>query len=125
MPPGPAAAPSSVFPPAGGDGAGLSAEYFAAADLSGTPIVTRTEPGIHYEQGFLGGGPAFASLYGSQLAPTPADAQSVRYAGTFTAPAAGAYTLPLTRSGQAPLSFDGAADASPGPAGPARCPCPG
>jgi len=112
MLPGPAAAPSSVFTPARGGDAGLTAEYFAAADLSGTPIVTRTEPGIHYEQGFLGGGPAFASLYGSQLAPTPADAQSVRYAGTFTAPAAGTYTLALTGWGQATLYVDGAAAAT-------------
>jgi beta-glucosidase len=108
MLPGPAAAPSSVFTPSGGTGgAGLTAEYFSTPDLSGAPIATRTDPGIRWDQGFLGGSPAFSSLYGSQLPATPGDAKSGRFSGVFTAPAAGAYTFALTGWGQATLSADG------------------
>ena len=40
------------------------------------PIMTRTEPRRALrDQGFLGGGPFFGSLYGSQLPPTPFNAR--------------------------------------------------
>ena len=97
---GPAAAPSSIFTSPTG-GTGLQATYFASTDLSGAPIVTRTDPGVRWDQGFIGGGPAFASLYGSQLEPTPGDAGSARYTGTFTVPTTGAYTFALTGWGEA------------------------
>ncbi len=69
--------------------------------------MTRTDPGVRFDLGFLGGGPAFSSLYGSQLEPTPADAQSARYTGTFTVPASGAYSFSLTGWGEAQLFLDG------------------
>src|SRR4051794_34174787 len=97
MLPGPAAVPASVLSPAAGSGeAGLRTDYFANANLEGAPIVTRTEPGVHFELGFLGGGSAFASLYGSALTPVPDAALSARYGGTFTAPTAGQYRFSLT-----------------------------
>ena len=71
MLPGPAAAPSSIFTAPGG-GSGLQATYFSSTDLSGDPITTRTERGVRFETSFLGGGPFFGSLYGSQLPQTPA-----------------------------------------------------
>lgn len=103
---GPAAAPSSIFTSPTG-GTGLQATYFASTDLSGAPIVTRTDPGVRWDQGFIGGGPAFSSLYGSQLEPTPGDAGSARYTGTFTVPATGAYTFALTGWGEAEMFLDG------------------
>jgi beta-glucosidase len=109
MLPGPAAVPSSVLSPGGGSTeSGLAAEYFGSTDLSGAPIVSRTDPGVRFEQGFIGGPTAFASLYGSGLAPTPEAAHSVRYTGTFTAPAAGPYSFALTGTGDAQMFVDGA-----------------
>lgn len=108
MLPGPSAVPSSVLSPLGGSSeSGLAAEYFGNTNLEGDPIVTRTDPGVRYDQGFLGGSPAFASLYGSALTPTPAGAGSVRYTGTFTAPTTGAYSFALTGFGDAQLFLDG------------------
>ena len=106
MLPGPAAAPSSVFTAPDG-GSGLEADYFAGTELAGEPVVTRTEAGVRFEQSFLGGGPFFGSLYGSQLPETPFAAGSVRYSGTFTVPESGDYTFALTGWGQGEMSFDG------------------
>jgi beta-glucosidase len=106
MLPGPAAAPSAVFTSPDG-GAGLRATYFASTDLSGDPIVTRTDPGVRFDQGFIGGSSAFASLYGSQLEPTPGAAGSARYSGTFTVPTSGDYTFALTGWGEAQMFLDG------------------
>ena len=104
---GPAAAPSSIFATPDG-GTGLRATYFASTDLSGAPLVTRTDPGVRFDQGFIGGSPAFASLYGSQLEPTPGGAGSARYSGTFTVPRSGSYTFALTGWGEAQMFLDGA-----------------
>jgi beta-glucosidase len=108
MLPGAAAVPSSVLSPGGGSTeSGFRAEYFTNPDLAGAPSTTRTEPGVRFEQGFIGGSPAFASLYGSALTPTPDDARSVRYTGTLTAPAAGQYRFTLTGTGDAQMFVDG------------------
>jgi beta-glucosidase len=107
MLPGPSAVPSSVLTPPSGTGRGLRADYFTSTDLSGQPFLTRTEPGVRFEQGFIGGAPAFASLYGSGLEPTPGDAHSVRYTGTFTAPATGDYAASLSGTGDAQLFVGG------------------
>jgi beta-glucosidase len=106
MLPGPAAAPSSIFASPGG-GSGLQATYFSSTDLSGDPITTRTERGVRFETSFLGGGPFFGSLYGSQLPQTPSDARSARYTGTFTVPRSGDYTFALTGWGEAVMTLDG------------------
>jgi beta-glucosidase len=108
MLPGPQAVPSSVLAPAAGSTeSGLTADYFDNPNLAGDPIVTRTDPGVRFEQGFLGGAPAFASLYGSILTPTPGNAGSVRYTGTFTAPSAGPYSFSLSGFGDAQMFVDG------------------
>ncbi len=106
MLPGPAAAPSSIFTAPGG-GSGLRATYFSSTDLSGDPITTRTERGVRFETSFLGGGPFFGSLYGSQLPQTPFNAGSARYSGTFTVPRSGDYTFALTGFGEAVMEIDG------------------
>ena len=106
MLPGPAAAPSSIFTAPGG-GSGLRATYFSSTDLTGDPITTRTERGVRFETSFLGGGPFFGSLYGSQLPQTPFNAGSARYSGTFTVPRSGDYTFALTGFGEAEMTIDG------------------
>ena len=106
------AVPSSVLSPAAGTGAGLTAEYWDNTTFSGDPGETRLEPQVNYDTGFIGGQPAFTSLYASQVEPTPALAnglgseQSVRYTGFLTAPRAGDYRLSLTGWGDASLFID-------------------
>ena len=64
-------------------------------------------PRVRFEQSFLGGGPFFGSLYGSELPPTPFGAGSARYSGTFTVPTSGDYTFALTGWGEATMTLDG------------------
>ena len=106
------AVPSSVLSPAEGTGAGLTAEYWDNTTFSGDPGVTRLEPQVNYDTGFIGGQPAFTTLYASQVEPTPAISnglgagQSVVYSGFLTAPRAGDYRLSLTGWGDATLFID-------------------
>ncbi|MGC5221685.1 glycoside hydrolase family 3 C-terminal domain-containing protein [Micromonospora sp. DT81.3] len=102
------AVPSSVLRPEVGDGNGLTARYYPTADWSGPAGVERTERQVAYDVGFLGGGPAFASLYASQVEPTPSlggpaggGDQSVRYTGTLAPPTSGTYVLGATGWGDA------------------------
>jgi beta-glucosidase len=109
------AVPSSVLAPDSGAGNGLTARYFGNPTFGGPAAVTRTERQVLYDTGFTGGGGGlFASLYASQLPPTPVVGpgptganQSVRYTGYLTAPATGTYRLALTGWGDARLWLDG------------------
>lgn len=110
------AVPSSVLRPARGIGDGLTARYFPTADWTGAVGLTRTERQVVYDVGFTGGQPAFASLYGSQVPPTPTLAgagpagggdQSVRYTGELVAPSTGEYVLGATGWGDARVWLDG------------------
>ena len=68
--------PRTVF------GAGLKTEFFASSDLSGAPVSTLTEPDIQHDW--------------RDAAPVPelhTHDYSVRWSGTFQAPAPGHYTL--------------------------------
>jgi beta-glucosidase len=105
---GGAAVPSSVLAPSEDSRrTGLRTQYFRNADLSGAPFVTRDELNVAFELGFIGGSPAYASLYGSERRPTPGDARSARYTGTITAPADGEYRFTLTGWGDARMFLDG------------------
>jgi len=108
------AIPSSVLRPERGIGDGLTARYFANADWTGAPGLTRTEAQVHYDTGFTGS-PAFANLIAFQTPPTPILAglgpagtgdQSVRYTGTLVAPSTGSYTLGGTGWGDARVWLD-------------------
>lgn len=107
------AVPSSVLSPSEGSGAGLTAQYWDNTTFSGDPGVTRLEPQVNYDTGFIGGQPAFTTLYASQVEPTPAvsnplgSGQSVVYTGSLTAPRSGDYRLSLTGWGDASLFIDG------------------
>jgi len=68
--------------PKSGPGFGLTAEYFASKDLSGTPILTRTDRVINFNW--------------DKVIPLPGltrNDYSVRWSGTFTPPAPGDYKL--------------------------------
>jgi beta-glucosidase len=81
--PVPIAVPSSVFHTAGaGSAAGLQAEYFANADFSGQPALTRIDPQIQFDWDAASPAPGI-----------PLEAFSVRWNGTFTPPGAGDYTF--------------------------------
>ncbi len=110
------AVPSSVLRPERGIGDGLTARYYPNATWSGAVGLTRTERQVAYDVGFIGGQPAFASLYGSQVQPTPAldglgpagnGDQSVRYTGDLVPPSTGAYVLGATGWGDAKVYLDG------------------
>ncbi len=64
---------------------GLKAEYFANADFSGSPVLTRTDQQIDFD--WNGASPS---------AGVPAKAFSVRWTGKIVPPAAGEYTFTLT-----------------------------
>jgi beta-glucosidase len=104
MLPGPQAVPSSVLSPAGGTGRGIRAEYFSNLDLTGAPIETRVERQVAFDAGLLTAAPGLSA---SQIPPPPTGTRSVRYSGTFTAPASGPYTLSLSGFGDGRMFFDG------------------
>ena len=76
--------PVSALTPPGGKGHGLLAEYFDNADLSGQPKLSRVEPRVFMQQGFID--PAIAAVISSGPA-------SARWTGTLTAPFTGDYIL--------------------------------
>jgi beta-glucosidase len=75
--------PEDVLKSDGRDG--LKAEYFANADFSGAPVLTRTDKQIDFD--WNGASPS---------AGVPAKAFSVRWTGQIVPPAAGDYTFSLT-----------------------------
>jgi len=68
--------------PAKGEGYGLTGEYFSSPDLSGTPVLTRTDRNVNFNWDKV------VPVDGLQR-----NNYSVRWTGTFTPPAAGDYKL--------------------------------
>ena len=68
--------------PASGSGNGLTGEYFASPDLSGTPVLTRVDHNVNFNWDKV------VPVQGMQR-----NNYSVRWRGTFTPPAAGDYKL--------------------------------
>ena len=68
--------------PASGHGEGLTGEYFDSKDLTGKPVLTRTDRTINFNWD------KFAPVEGLQR-----NNYSVRWSGTFTPPASGDYKL--------------------------------
>jgi beta-glucosidase len=107
------AVPSSVLTPETGTGTGVTARYWGSPTPSGAPGVTRTEQQVFYDVGFVGGSPAFAALYASQVPATPTLSsptggnQSALYTGYFIPPTTGPYRLGLTGWGDARAFLDG------------------
>jgi beta-glucosidase len=76
--------PVSALTPPNGQGHGLLAEYFDNSDLSGQPKLSRVEPRVFMQQGFID--PAIAAAI-------PSGPASVRWTGTLTAPFTGDYLM--------------------------------
>ncbi len=68
--------------PASGSGDGLTGEYFSSPDLSGTPVLTRTDRNINFNWDKV------VPVSGLQR-----DNYSVRWSGSFTPPAPGQFKL--------------------------------
>ncbi len=108
------AVPSSVLTPETGTGTGITARYWGTPVPGGAAGVTRTEQQVLYDVGFVGGSPAFAGLYASQVPATPTltsptgGNESAVYTGFFTAPRTGVYRLGLTGWGDARVFLDDA-----------------
>ena len=79
--------PAIIFTTGAGGVRGLTGEYFANMDLSGTPVVVRTDAAVN-----------FAWNSGSPAAGMPANNWSARWTGILTALKSGRiYVLPLRR----------------------------
>ncbi len=79
----PVPVPRTVFHPfSGSSEEGLRGEYFASADMSGKPVLTRVDPQIDFD--WNSASPALG---------IPAGSFGVRWSGTITAPAPGDYML--------------------------------
>ena len=72
----------SALHPAKGTGDGLTGEYFPSKDLSGAPVLTRTDGNVNFNWDKV-----------VPLAGLERNNYSVRWSGTFTPPAAGDYKL--------------------------------
>jgi beta-glucosidase len=72
----------TALSPANGAGHGLTAEYFASADLSGAPVLTRTDAVVNFNWDKV-----------APVAGLGRNNYSVRWSGNFTPPAAGDYIL--------------------------------
>ena len=72
----------TALSPASGTGHGLSAEYFASADLSGEPVLKRTDANINFNWDKV-----------APVAGVGRNNYSVRWSGSFTPPAPGDYKL--------------------------------
>ncbi len=107
------AVPSSVLTPETGTGTGVTARYWANPTFAGEPGVVRAERQVRYDVGFVGGSPAFANLYASQVPATPTlgtptgGNQSAVFSGFITPPTTGTYRLGLTGWGEARVYLDG------------------
>ena len=76
--------PVTALTPPNGQGYGLLAEYFDNADANGTPKLSRVEPRVFMQPGFID--PAIAAAI-------PSGPASARWTGTLTAPFSGDYLM--------------------------------
>ncbi|GLZ80492.1 hypothetical protein Afil01_52990 [Actinorhabdospora filicis] len=78
------------------DDQGLKGEYFTNKALTGTPTLTRVDPGVNFDWGTAAPGPGIG-----------ADTFSTRWTGTVTTPTAAAYTFITTTDDGVRLWIDG------------------
>ncbi len=78
------------------NGPGLRAEYFNNKDLSGTPVLVRTDPQVNFEWGAMSPGPRVVE-----------DNFSVRWTGKLTAPETGKFSIGIAGNGGMRLVVDG------------------
>lgn len=88
--------PARYLTPATGTGHGLTEQLYDSPDPTGTPVATRTLPGLNVH---LWGETPSAKLKPGRW--------SARYSGTIDPPVTGTYTLSMTSAGNAKLFVDG------------------
>jgi beta-glucosidase len=99
---------ANLRPAAGAAGQGLTAEYFASRDLSGTPALTRTDPVIDFR--WDRGSPTTDAIGRGELTAdraVPDDNFSARWTGTIRAPSTGAYEITVSGDDGFRLDIDG------------------
>lgn len=79
---------TALHPNEGAKESGLKGEYFDNPEFSGKPVLERVDPQIEFDWSAATPGPG-----------VPATNYSVRWTGTFTAPAPGKYSLGIRRPG--------------------------
>ncbi len=92
--------------PASAFGAGLTGQYYNDMTLSGTPVLTRTDPNVDFNWG-----------PNSAVSPGPgvnATQWSAKWTGTITAPATGSYTFSLTSDDGSRLFVNGSRSSTTG-----------
>jgi len=77
-------------------GGGLKGEYFSEPDLTGAPVLVRTDPGVHFAWGTTGPG-----------APLPGSRYSVRWSGDLEAAFTETYTISVYADDGVKLWFNG------------------
>lgn len=78
------------------NGPGLRAEYFNNKDLSGTPVLVRTDSQVNFDWGAMSPGPRVVE-----------DNFSVRWTGKLTAPETGKFSIGIAGNGGMRLVIDG------------------
>jgi beta-glucosidase len=95
-------------PAAGSAEHGLKGEYFRGRDLSGAPVLTRTDPAIDFK--WYRGSPTSDLVARGEIAPDAGledDDYSVRWTGLLVPPATGEYELTVTGNDGFRLILDG------------------
>ncbi|HEX3780051.1 MAG TPA: glycoside hydrolase family 3 C-terminal domain-containing protein [Pseudonocardiaceae bacterium] len=90
---------TQYFTPTSGTGNGLTAQYFNNMTLSGTPVLTQTDPNVNFDWG-----------PNSAVSPGPgvnATQWSAKWTGSITAPVTGSYTFSLTSDDGSRLYING------------------
>ncbi|TQM00429.1 beta-glucosidase [Actinoallomurus bryophytorum] len=87
---------SSYLTPASGSGSGLTGQYYDNTGLSGTPVVTRTDPNVNF---LWGGQPPMSGM--------PGNGWSAKWTGTLKPPTTGTYQFALTSDDGSRLFING------------------
>jgi beta-glucosidase len=87
--------PSAPVPPQSPSSLGLNAEYFTNNTLTGSPVLTRTEPNVDFLSNNTSPGPG-----------VPVEDYSVRWSGFLIPPVDGDYRIGATSDGGYRLYFD-------------------
>lgn len=92
----------AALSPSAGGGHGLTASFFRSGDLSGEPILTRTDPSVD-----VSGLPAPELGPQARSFGPPRLSWSARWTGTLTPPSTGEYVFSLSGGGTSRLAIDG------------------
>jgi beta-glucosidase len=104
--PGLPAVPSSVLHPSVGSSTpGLTGTYYNNQNFTGTPQLTRTDPGISLDYSWYGLG--YEDATSAPPAPPNPYSTSVKWTGVITPPVSGTYTFDLTSDNSSKMYLNG------------------